>query len=357
MRRGRTFDWRILAYRLPLLGLGFVSLAFGIAGGLARLSPVIPGLPGAVALHGALMVSGFFGTVIALERAVALGRLWAYAAPACAGLGGALVLLGFPSAGFLSMTIGAGVFCAASVVILARQPSLETATLLAGAVSWLAGNVFILLGAEAVSWWIAFFALTIGGERLELSRYLKRSPFSRNTFAALAAALPLCALEAASRFQGVSLLLLSLWLFVYDLARITVRQTKLPRYIAICLLAGYFWLALAGVLFAAGSARDAALHAFFLGFVFSMVFGHAPVILPAVLRVSFPYRGVIYLPLALLHASLVSRVLGDLLDVSPVKTLGAWGNAVAIALFIVTAAALVFSRAWSGRPIRSGPVR
>ena len=90
---------------------------------------------------------------------------------------------------------------------------------------------------------------------------------------------------------------------------------------------------------------DAALHAIFVGFVFSMVFGHAPVILPAVLRVRFPYHPVLYLPLALLHASLAVRVFVS-------TAAGAWGNAAAIALFIATAATLVLSRASSGRPRR-----
>jgi hypothetical protein len=89
------------------------------------------------------------------------------------------------------------------------------------------------------------------------------------------------------------------------------------------------------------TAYDAALHAIFVGFVFSMVFGHAPVILPAVLRVKLPYHPALYVPLALLHASLALRVF-----VSPLA--GAWGNAAAIALFIATAAALTVTRA--GKP-------
>jgi hypothetical protein len=137
---------------------------------------------------------------------------------------------------------------------------------------------------------------------------------------------------------GVVLVLLALWLFAYDLARVTVRQSGLPRYIAVCLLSGYAWLAFGGALLAAAVAYDAALHAIFVGFVFSMVFGHAPVILPAVLRVKLPYHPVLYLPLALLHASLLVRAF--------VSTgAGAWGNAAAIALFVLTAAIqTLFSR-------------
>jgi len=325
--------------RLPLLVLGFASLALGIAGGLVRLGAAIPAPAGAIALHGALMVSGFLGTVIGLERAVALGRTWAYGAPLASGLGGLCLLAGFAVPGFALMAVGAALLVAASAAVLARQSSLEMATLLAGAIAWLAGNALLLLGEPAVPWWIAFFALTIGGERLELSRYLRRGALARGSFALLAAALLISPL--APRVMGTVLVLLALWLFAFDLARVTVHQQGLPRYIAVCLLAGYAWLALGGALIATALAYDAALHALFVGFVFSMVFGHAPVILPAVLRVPLPYRSVLYLPLILLHASLAVRVCGGLAELSLALRIGAWGNAVAIALFIVTAAVLV----------------
>ena len=330
-------------YRLPLLVLGFASLAFGIAGGLVRLGALVPAPAGAIALHGALMVSGFLGTVIGLERAVALGRRWAYAAPLASGLGGLCLVFGYATAGFALLAIAAAVLVAASLAVLGRQPSLEMATLAAGAVAWLAGNLSLFAALPAVPWWIAFFALTIGGERLELSRYLKRGAVARNAFIVLAAAL--LAAPLLPRVLGVVLVLLALWLFAYDLARVTVRQRGLPRYIAVCLLSGYAWLAFGGALLAAAVAYDAALHAIFVGFVFSMVFGHAPVILPAVLRVPLPYHPALYVPLALLHASLALRVF-----VAPLA--GAWGNAAAIALFVVTAATLAVRRARSVRAVR-----
>jgi hypothetical protein len=240
------------------------------------------------------------------------------------------------------MTLSAAVFVACGVAVIRRQPSLETATLLAGAAAWLAGNVMLFEGRAAVPWWIAFFALTIGGERLELSRYLKRGPWVRRAFALIAAFLVLSPL--APRALGVVLVLLAAWLVVFDLARVTIRQERLPRYVAACLLAGYFWLAVGGFGFLFEANPDVALHAVFVGFVFSMVFGHAPVILPAVLRVRFPYHPVLYLPLALLHGSLAVRVLVS-------TPLGAWGNAAAIALFILVCVSLVtmFDRHQSGR--------
>ncbi|HET9734919.1 MAG TPA: hypothetical protein VFP62_06580 [Burkholderiales bacterium] len=318
-----------------------MALAFGVAGGLVRVGAEIPATVGAIGLHGALMVSGFLGTVIGLERAVALGQRWAYGAPLASGAGGVCLIAGLVDSGFPLLAFASLLLVAASVAVFLRQRSLEMATLLAGAIAWLAGNALLFLGEPAVPWWIAFFALTIGGERLELSRYLKRGPFARGAFMVLAAALLVAPLSP--RLLGVVLVLLALWLLAFDLARVTVRQTGLPRYIAVCLLSGYAWLALGGALLAAAYAYDAALHAVFVGFVFSMVFGHAPVILPAVLRVPLPYRSVLYAPLILLHASLAARVLGGLIGDSAALRLGAWGNAAAIALFIGTAATLVLA--------------
>ena len=44
------------------------------------------------------------------------------------------------------------------------------------------------------------------------------------------------------------MLVLAVWLFRYDIARRTVLQSGLTRFIALCLLAGYGWLAVGGVL-------------------------------------------------------------------------------------------------------------
>lgn len=324
-------------WRLPLLFLGFVSLVFAVAGGLARLTPGLAAPNGAIAMHGALMVSAFLGTLISLERAAALNRLWAYLAPLSAGVGGLLILSTRYASGFAWLVAAALVFVLCSIVILRKQVSLETGTLLAGAAAWLVGNAVLYAGGQPVGWWIAFFVLTIGAERLELSRYMKRDAFSRYAFIALAAGALLSPLDPSLRLQGLVLVLLAAWLLRYDIARITVRQQALTRFVAVCLLAGYFWLAAAGAIFILRGPWDAALHAVFLGFVFSMIFGHAPVILPAVLGVRFPYSPALYLPLALLHLSVAVRV-------AQWTAIGAWGNALAIAVFIVTALALVLRK-------------
>ncbi|HSA41266.1 MAG TPA: hypothetical protein P5061_11660, partial [Mycobacterium sp.] len=85
--------------------------------------------------------------------------------------------------------------------------------------------------------------------------------------------------------------------------------------------------------------NDAVVHAVMLGFVMSMIMAHAPVILPAVLRRPLPYTRWLYLPVALLHASLLLRiVVGDGRDIQGAVSTGGVLNIVAIVVFVVIAA-------------------
>jgi hypothetical protein len=142
--------------------------------------------------------------------------------------------------------------------------------------------------------------------------------------------------------------LLAIWLGRHDVARRTAKQPGLTGYIGRCLLLGYLWLGTAAVLTLAAAVglappmiRDAALHAVLLGFVMSMVLGHAPVILPAVLRVRMPYHPSFYVPLVLLHASLVLRVGADLASLPGLRAVGAAGNALALLAFVATTVSAV----------------
>ncbi len=343
--------------RAPLLLLGGIALVTGIAGGLVRLGFTLPSATQGIAWHGVLMASAFFGTLIALERAVAIGRLWAYLAPAGSGAGGIAILAGAPQSGFVLLAFGAAVFAFASASIWWRERALHTGVLALGSAALFVASLALASGSaleSAVPSWLAFFVLTIGGERLELSRIARvpraaRLAFGAIAFAEFAAALAALGwLEPALRAMGVLFLATSVWLVRFDIATRTVRQPGQTRYIAASLLAGYVWLAI-GALFIvawwgrgeAGYAWDAALHSILAGYVFSMVFGHAPIILPAVLRVPLPYKPMLYAPLVLLHAGLVARIAGDLAADLAWRKAGALANATAILLFIVLAVWLV----------------
>jgi hypothetical protein len=87
--------------------------------------------------------------------------------------------------------------------------------------------------------------------------------------------------------------------------------------------------------YAGHAARDAALHALGLGFVFSMIFAHAPIVLPALARVRLRFTPFFYAPLALLHLSLAAR-LAPVADTLAQRSWGAALNAGAVLAFALT---------------------
>ena len=339
------------------------ALLFALAAGLARLPLAVPGAGPFAPFHGPLMVSGFLGTVIAAERAAALGRPWAWGAVALNGLGAVLLLvcLATPLAGLVNLLpAGAFLFTAGGVGLVAifaaivrREPRLHNMLMALGAAGYLLGNAVLLAGRPvpaAVPAWSAFLVLTITGERLELNRFLRPRRGDTAIVGLGVALLVLGVVTAAvtrpagDRLLGLAFLVLAGWLGARDIARRTVRMAGQTRYTAICLLAGYVWLAAAGLLWlahpgaTAGPLYDAALHALFVGFVFSMILGHAPIIVPALTGRAVDYRGHFYLPLLLLHGSLAVRLLGDLAALPAWRR---WGGALDVAALLLFLAVMV----------------
>jgi hypothetical protein len=65
-----------------------------------------------------------------------------------------------------------------------------------------------------------------------------------------------------------------------------------------------------------------------------MIFGHAPIIFPALLGRSVVYAPVFYAPLLVLHAALLVRIVGDLLGERALHMWGGLFNVIAIPLFL-----------------------
>ena len=335
--------------RLALLMLALAALAAGVSGGLVRLGAPLS-VSTSAGSHGALMIAGFLGTVISLERAVALGGALALGAPLASGLGTVALLAGLPSEAAVLWLLAPMLLFAVSVAIVRRQAQTHTVLLAVAAVAWGVGNALNASGrtAAALPWWFTFLVLTIAAERLEMTRLVKRPPRIRALFhGAIAivvagAALSLFAPAAGGVLFGAGLLALAAWLAAFDIARYTVTTRDFARYAAVALLGGYAWLAVAGlawIAMASGApqARDAAMHALGLGFVFSMILGHAPLIVPVIARARMRYVPFFYVPLALLHASLFVRLLPGLGDAT-LRLAGGVLNAAAIATFALTVA-------------------
>lgn len=316
-------------------------------------------------VHGVLLVLGFVGTLVALERSVALGRRWGFAAPLLLGAGGLLLVSPAPLvAGRSVLLAGTAAFVAVYVPLWRRQRDDAVLVQAFGAVLGVGAATLWLGGVDVpvlLPWLVGFVVLTVAGERLELARIAMgraadRSVLLLSTGFSAGVVASLLWPAIGSVLLGMATLALVCWLVVHDVARRTVRTTGLPRFMAGCMLAGYCWLAVAGGIWAVagpaydGSAYDAVIHAVFLGFTLSMIMAHAPVILPAVLRRPLPYRSVLIAPAALLHASLILRIWGgDALGSELAWRVGGVLNIVALLSFFALAA-------WSSATA-NGPAR
>ncbi|MFI5304082.1 MAG: hypothetical protein ACHQYP_04730, partial [Nitrospiria bacterium] len=338
-------------YRFPLMAVGIISLFSALWGGLIRLGLNLPLLsPSLSQFHGPLMVSGFLGTLIGLERAVAINKPWSYGAPVLSGFGALTLILGFSkdlSAVFtlLSSLILVVVF----LTFYLRQPELYTLTMGLGSISWMIGN-FLWFFEVPINrlfiWWGAFLVLTIVGERLELARLGFLTSFAKKTYQAGIGllsgglAITLISFDIGLKLTGIGFIVLAVWLLKFDIARHTVRQLGLTRFIAIALLLGHIWLAVAGILsFFIGAnlsfySYDAVIHSLFIGFVFSMIFGHAPIIFPAILGTPLKYHPGFYLHLGLLHLTLILRVGSDMIEWQAGQKWAGSLNVIVILLFL-----------------------
>ncbi len=357
-----------LAPRLLMLLSIVLVLLGGLGAGLSRLGwSMGAASQNWMLIHGPLMICGFLGTLLTLERAVALASRarWSIIAPAVNALG-AIVLLLEPEAAAarLLLTLGSLGLVGMFVLMLRLHPSRDIVIMALGALCWLIGNSLWLSGQPVfavVHLWVAFLILTIVGERLELSRvrHLTRTSERLLTLAVgvylAGVLLTIFNLDLGVRLLGAGAVFMAAWLLHYDVARRTIRQTGLTRYIGACLLAGYGWLGFGGLLaigygaIYAGPPYAAVLHSFLLGFVFSMIFGHAPIIVPALTGLYLNYAPTFYVPLILLQITLIYRMVGILAVDNTAQQWGGMLNAVVILLFL---AGLIFTlfRSNVGRP-------
>ena len=251
-----------------------------------------------------LLVFGFVGTLVSLERAVALRRAAGFAAPALLGLGGAADLA--RPAGSARVLDGArrdraGRRLRPVVAAAARRrgarPGLRRG---AGGRGRSARGSAGAPSRCCCPGWSASSCSPSRGERLELAR-LAMGPPSRGDPRAgsrprsvAVVGHPALAGRRRTRCSAASARAGRLARGARR-ARRTVRATGLTRFMAGCMLAGYLWLGgrrrrwLLGGAAYDGARYDAVVHAVFLGLHDVDDHGARPVILPAVLRRPLPY--------------------------------------------------------------------
>lgn len=315
--------------------------------------------------HGLIMVLGFMGTVIALERAQALRQPWAYLAPGLLGSGGIALALGVQWLGHVLLLEGALVFTLVYAMLFKRAP-LPLVAVQALSSLWVlvAAALAPLLPTEDLLIPLAtFLVLTIAAERAELAQ-LAMGPKAVPTLVILSLVLSAGATAHllwpawGSQLYGVGQALMALWLLRDDVVRIFIRTEGLRRYNAAALLGGYVWLALAGAIWAAGGGLagtptyDLVIHCTFLGFGVSMIMAHAPIIFPTVIGRPLPYRPRFYIPLATLNGGMALRVAGDFSGQGTLWQVGGTITVIAMLLFVIVAVVTVL-RAKPAQPPRT----
>lgn len=333
-----------------LAGLNAALLLLGLPAPLstARLPEV----------HGIVLVLGFVGTLVSLERAVALRRPLGFLAPALLGIGSLLLLSPAPlSIGRATVTLGAIALLLVYIPLWQRQRDdavlvqlLGAAVAVGAAALWWGGTAT----AAVLPWLAGFVILTIAGERLELAR-IAMGPGAGVRLVALSTAFTAAIVASllwpviGEPLLGATLLALTAWLATHDVARRMIGSTGATRFMAACMIAGYGWLVVASGVWLTGSGGttgvpegsgyDAVVHAVFLGFTISMIMAHAPVILPAVLRRPLPYHRAMWVAPVLLHAALVLRIwIGDGLGIDRAWQVGGALNILALLVFVAVSA-------------------
>jgi hypothetical protein len=310
-------------YLLPLVLLGLLG---GIAGGWIRLGSILIPIVSAGMNHGLFMVGSFLGTLISIERAMVMKRnTWLFI-PFLTGTSILPFLLGFTDLGLILLitgSLGLGIIMHIQTL---KHPEFHSAMLYAGAASWFIGNLLAFqtgLIAAGSTWWIGFLLFTIVGERLELSQFLPVPAWSKLALKVLlilfAFGLIIPFHTWGNELMGLASLLIAIWLLVFDMAKVAARKKDQFRYIGIGLRVGYVWLGIHGLILMGMETHsffyDLLLHTFFLGFTFSMIWAHAPIIFPTIFGIrETPYHPVLWVTWTLFQVSLAGRILFSLLE-------------------------------------------
>lgn len=307
------------------------------------------------------MVGGFLGTLISLERAMVMKNKFWLLVPFISGLSiPAMLWLGWPTVGIALLLMASLGLMGIMYLQTVKHPVLYQYIMSIGAASWILGNFVLIntgLVAAAVPWWMGFLLLTIVGERLELSKFLPTPKWAKK---GLLWILVLFVFSmwipfhgSGNLLMGFSVILISVWLLYFDMAKIASKKTDQFKYIGVGLRVGYLWLFFNGLILIFYSLHplyyDLFLHTFFLGFTFSMIWAHAPIILPMVLNIKEkPYHPILWIGWSIFQLSLVGRIISSILKAPDLRSVFGFINGWSIlTMFALMAGIVVIKRLYA----------
>ena len=320
--------------KLKLVGLVVpVFLILGLFTGLSRFGMINFPLS---FHHGVLMLNGFAGGVITVERMLTHGKdHWFLIGLILLICGLTLYLLGYDF-GLLMVAANIAILFLKETLVLSEKRSLNGIYQLVGLLSWFIGNLKFYQNGfypEAVPFWIVFILMMIVGTRLSKMEKedLMSLVFSLTTF-----------FSFWLGFHGYGQAIYGIGLIAVSIRLCYLEIRNGSKYL-VGLVVAYFWLLQTGIssLFSDHIlfSYDLVLHAFFVGFFFSMIFINAPDALLEKLGLNrlntYPNFWVLFLSLGLVARLIV----GDLFHVQEARNMGGILNLLTILLY---AASLLF---------------
>lgn len=332
-------------HRLPFFAVALVALLSGVWAGIIRLGFDLPGIELAT-LHGPLMVGGFVGTVIGIERSLLSGQKRWWVIPGSSGMAVILWLAGFRMAAPLALLVSSALLVLMQAMQL-RSPVSPQVTIiqLAGALCFSAGAfqlAFKPFMPAIVPWWMGFVLCFILATRLWDRSFPNRwlQLIVGLGFITFLLGLLMPFHWRGHLVAGGGLIAVAAGMLATEADGLTGRWS-MEGYTGLAVALGWAWLAVAGIGMAFWHGHlygyDATVHAFFLGFLFSMVLAHAlgKAQIAAGLPTQ-PFHPVLFVWLLLLSLSLLARVLaGDLLMLEAVRRWAGLVNGISIGGFII----------------------
>lgn len=340
-----------------LLPFILIALLSGLLSGWARLGwefSLAFTTPTSVAQHGIIMVSGFLGSLILLEKIVFLHNRWFLLLPLINVLSIPLFLFDFQPIAMIFLLIGSTAMVCTAVYFVLQYKESYHYLLLGGTVLLWIGNFKLLINGfypATLPYWIGFFLLVIVGERLEMSRFLPISRFKINILWTLLLTwiIGILFIPFHSKTFALNSILLSgiaFWLLQNDMPKHSIKKVGLHRFVGINLIIAYLWLFLFGIWqflpFQTTFGYDAYIHLYFIGFVLSMVLAHAPIILPSVLRLGIkPFHTMMYVWIGIIQISLMIRLISDVTEDTTWRKIGGLMNGIGFVGYLGTVAILM----------------
>lgn len=339
-----------------ILPIALFSMLVGVYIGFIRIGWVFPvsnNLP--IPHHGILMAGSFLGTLVSVERVVVLKNRWVWFIPILMVSSLFFLISQQNQIAFGVLLVGSiGYFFISFQNYITYKLKGDILMLIGAFFQIVAFTIFILTHSYPMSFagWLLFFLLTIVGERLNLTRFLPVSPKAVIELYVWLGVLIISSFLYHFGFAivvSLSLWGISQWLLRNDIALINIHKAGHYKFLGMALIGAYFWLFITGGLGLIKSDNpylyDALLHAFFVGFVLSMVLAHAPIIFPGLLQIKLtPFHPIMYVWLFALHASLFLRVYGDIFESYELRKLGGLFNGISFVGYLLTVAIIIIKK-------------